>query len=161
MSSPAAPFVVRRSRAVTVHKRRIVIRPFPYHPPLTRLHLPLTISPCVTRLFHALPPRNTTLPQLDALRAAKLGHIFKGLNCLGRVPWRVNGSVLDVIEQVTGYRSAVCVCVWARALVVALLTMCCLQCACVFVNGSVLDVIEQVTGYCSAVCVRVCVCVCV
>ncbi|CAM9911438.1 unnamed protein product, partial [Sphacelaria rigidula] len=37
--------------------------------------------------------------QRDALRQAELGRVFDGLNCLGKVKWRVNASILDMATE--------------------------------------------------------------
>ncbi|CAN0442358.1 unnamed protein product, partial [Ectocarpus sp. 12 AP-2014] len=35
--------------------------------------------------------------QKHALRRADLRQVYKGLNCLGKVRWRINGHVLDTV----------------------------------------------------------------
>jgi DNA-directed RNA polymerase len=37
--------------------------------------------------------------QIQALRRADLSRVYHGLNCLGRVPWRIHGELLDLIQE--------------------------------------------------------------
>ena len=39
--------------------------------------------------------------QVDALRVAKLDRVFHGLNCLGKVPWRIHDEMLNHVLEVS------------------------------------------------------------
>ena len=63
-----------------------------------------TSRPNITGDHHRRHPHRS---QTEVLKHASLDRVYEGLNSLGKLPWRVNNSVLDITEDAWNQKLAI------------------------------------------------------